>query len=70
MFTGRARSLRGVLVHASHHFPVKEDTPSDASSGHQLYQGLKERFAAELKPRYIFNLVMKFFGANESRLSK
>ena len=42
------RSLREVLVHASHHFPVNEDTPSDASSGHQLYwQGLEERFAAE-----------------------
>ena len=45
------RSLREVLVHASHHFPVNEDTHSDASFGHQLYQGLEERFAAELKPQ-------------------
>ena len=51
------------LIFASQHFPVKEDTPSDAYLGQKLYQGLKERFAADLKPQEIFNLEMKIFGA-------
>ena len=52
------------LIFASQHFPVKEDIPSDAYLGQKLYQGLKERFAADLKPQEIFNLEMIIFGAN------
>ena len=43
-------SLTGeALLYASQEFPVKHDTPDDAYLGHKLYQGLKERYAAQGK---------------------